>query len=121
MRAPVLINPKTNLMEGYELFQKIKAKVKAWKTSIVTSAVAVMAVAALPVAAFASPPPSSAIDFTASGSPTIAVTDVVKTGWNFMNMFGPYTMLILGVIFAIFGISFIIWLWGKLPKMKTKS
>lgn len=73
-------------------------------------AMAIMALAALPTAVGAAP-----LSFTGQDI-GIEVTDVVSTGFSFMTMFGPYTMLILGVIFAPVAIGFVIWLMRKLPK-----
>jgi hypothetical protein len=72
--------------------------------------VALMALAALPTTAGAAP-----IDFTGT-TVGVSVTDVTSTGVSFMNIFGDYTMLILGVIFAPVIIGFVIWLMKKMPK-----
>lgn len=46
----------------------------------------------------------------------VSASDVVSTGFNFANMFGEYTTLILGVMIAPVVVGFIVWLWRKLPK-----
>lgn len=98
------------------MFEKIKGKFASAKAKMMAAATAVMALA-LPVSAQASTPPSTAIDFSGTAGLDVGVTDVVSTGFSFMNMFGQYTTLVLGVLFAPVAIGFVIWIWKKLPKM----
>lgn len=79
-----------------------------------TGALALMALtalAALPVSVGAAP-----IDFGTTTGIGVKATDVVTTGFSFANMFGEYTTLILGAIFAPVALGFVIWLMRKLPK-----
>jgi hypothetical protein len=90
--------------------QWIANKLQSKKKLAYFAFAALMAIAALPTAAGAAP-----IDFT--GTTTgVSVTDVTSTGISFMNIFGEYTMLILGVIFSPVIIGFLIWLMKKMPK-----
>lgn len=82
---------------------------------------AMTALAALPVSASAAAAPTGPIDFSTTTGINVSTTDVVSTGFSFANMFGPYTMLVLGIMFAPVGLGFIIWLWGKLPKLGKKA
>ena len=68
------------------------------------------AIAALAPAAGAAP-----IEFTGQ-SLNVDVGDVIGTGFNIANMFGPYTMLILAFIIAPVLIGFLIWLFSKIKK-----
>mgnify|MGYP001293290461 CR=1 FL=1 len=90
--------------EGQAQPKKLRGKM----AGILTAAIAVFA--AVPSVVGAAP-----MDFSTQ-EVGIDVNDVVGTGFSFMNMFGQYTMLVLGVIFAPVAIGFIIWLWKKLPK-----
>lgn len=94
-------------MNVMNLVQKVKSK-KVGALSLM----ALGAIAALPVSASAAP-----IDFATTTGIDVTPADVVSTGFSFANMFGPYTTLVLGIIFAPVGIGFIIWLWNKLPRL----
>lgn len=112
MRAPAQYK-KTNPLTGgihMKLLKKLFSKTGA------LALMALTALAALPVAVGAAPVTSAPIDFSTSTGIAVSPTDVVTTGFSFANMFGPFTMLILGAIFAPVGIGFVIWLMRKLPK-----
>lgn len=101
------------------IFEKVKAKFTELKTKVSNKVALVVAtvsaaVAVVPVSASAAT--GGGIDFSTTTGIQVAPTDVVSTGFSFANMFGPYTTLVLGVIFAPVAIGFIIWLWRKLPK-----
>lgn len=66
------------------------------------------AIAALAPAAGAAP-----IEFTGQ-SLDVDVGDVIGTGFNIANMFGPYTTLILAFIIAPVLVGFLIWLFKKI-------
>lgn len=94
---------------------------RKFSKKVATMTVMAMAMmVAVASSAFASPPDNS-IDFSTTTGLDINVVDVVKTGFSFMNMFNTYTMLVLGIIFAPVAIGFIIWIWGKLPRLGKKS
>lgn len=91
------------------MFKKIKALLQRKAAVVMTAAIAL--IAALPTAVGAAP-----IDFSTTTGLTVSTTDVVATGWSFANMFGSWTMLVLGIIVAPVVIGFVIWLMRKLPK-----
>lgn len=95
-----------------EIMKNLVEKVKGKKTGALALLGTGGALAALPVSVGAAP-----IDFATTTGIDITTTDVVSTGFSFANMFGPYTMLVLGIMFAPVGIGFIIWLWNKLPRL----
>lgn len=97
-----------NLITG--LFANKEGKKKG-KIGAIMMALSVMAMAAIPTGVGAAP-----LTFTGQ-TVGVEVTDVVTSGFSFMNMFGDYTMLVLAVIFAPVAIGFLIWLFRKLPKM----
>lgn len=93
------------------LFNKLKAFIAKPKKSLFMMAMAAMAVAALPAAVGAAP-----IDFSTSGSLEVDIADTVASGWNFFNMFGTWTTLVIGLILVPTLGGFIFWVLRKLPK-----
>lgn len=99
------------------LFGKVKDKAGKLKSKAVGMvSLAIAAVMALPVAAGAAP-----VDFSTTTGLQIEPTDVIGTGFSFMGMFDAYTMIVLGIIFAPVAIGFVLWIWGKLPRLGKKS
>lgn len=88
-----------------------RLKGKSMKGILAMMALAVVMSFAVPGAALAAP-----IDFSTTDGVNVTVTDVVGTGFSFMNMFDQWTLLILGIIFAPVAIGFLIWLFRKLPR-----
>lgn len=97
-----------------KFFKGIKNKLAA-----VTTLTMALAVSAFAGAAAASPP-SQAVDFSNMSGLTVDPLDVVSTGFSFMRMFDNYTVIVLGLIFAPVAVGFVLWIWGKLPKMGSK-
>lgn len=83
---------------------------KNWKKKI--AAAGVVAAATVPAAAYAAP-----IDFTGAGGLGVTPQDVIATGFNFMNLFNNFTMLVLGILFAPVAIGFVIWIVRKIPRL----
>lgn len=53
---------------------------------------------------------------TFSGGLNLSPADAVSTGFNFMNNFGGWTMLVAGLIIAPVAIGFVLWILKKIPK-----
>lgn len=96
-----------------KIFQRFKAKHET-KTNKGKTAIAAIGGTGL-VAALAPAVGAAPIEFTGQKL-DVDIGDVIGTGFNIANMFGPYTVVILAFIIAPVLVGFLIWLFSKIKK-----
>lgn len=100
------------------MIKLFKRGIKKARKKVAVGLAAMVALVASATSAMASPPPG--LDF-GSGDFDFSLADVVATAWNFLGIFPVWVQLVLGIILASTLIGFILWIFSKLPKYRTRS